>query len=81
VFTELLPGNALIKSVTVCFTLSISNTLGYGETESTWYVSHKSGYFTSSGIWSISWNENWQRKEKYSEKTCSSVTSFTTNTT
>jgi hypothetical protein len=32
-------------------------------------------------LWSSRWNENWQRKPKYSEKICRSDTSFTTNPT
>jgi hypothetical protein len=32
-------------------------------------------------LWSSRWNENWQGKPKYSEKTCSSATLFTTNPT
>jgi hypothetical protein len=30
-------------------------------------------------IWSVWWNENWQGKVKYSEKTCPSATLSTTN--
>jgi hypothetical protein len=30
-------------------------------------------------VWSIRWNENWQGKPKYSEKTCASATLSTTN--
>jgi hypothetical protein len=32
-------------------------------------------------MWSSQWNENWQRKPKYSEKTCPSVILSTTNPT
>jgi hypothetical protein len=32
-------------------------------------------------VWSSRWNENWQRKRKYSEKTCPGTTSSTTNPT
>jgi hypothetical protein len=32
-------------------------------------------------VWSNWWNENWQRKPKYSEKTCRSATLSTTNRT
>jgi hypothetical protein len=32
-------------------------------------------------LWSDRWNENWQGKLKYSEKTCPSDTLFTTNST
>jgi hypothetical protein len=31
------------------------------------------------GIGSIWWNENWQEKPKYSEKTCRNATFFNTN--
>jgi hypothetical protein len=32
-------------------------------------------------VWSSWWNENWQGKPKYSEKTCPNAVSFTTNPT
>jgi hypothetical protein len=32
-------------------------------------------------IWSISWNENWQRKQKHLEETCPSATVVTINPT
>jgi hypothetical protein len=32
-------------------------------------------------VWSSRWNENWQEKPKYSEKTCPSITFSTTNPT
>jgi hypothetical protein len=32
-------------------------------------------------VWSSRWNENWQRKPKYSKKTCPSATLPTTNPT
>jgi hypothetical protein len=32
-------------------------------------------------VWRSRWNENWQGKPKYSEKTCPSATLFTTNPT
>jgi hypothetical protein len=32
-------------------------------------------------VWSSQWNENWQEKPKYSEKTCSSATLSTTDST
>jgi hypothetical protein len=32
-------------------------------------------------VWSTQWNENWQGKPKYSEKTCPSATLSTTNPT
>jgi hypothetical protein len=51
------------------------NFTGWGETD----------YCTSATIdgwvWSIWWNENWQRKPKYSEETCPSTTLTTTNLT
>jgi hypothetical protein len=36
---------------------------------------------TSATEWPIWWNEDWQRKPKYSEKTCPSATLSTTNPT
>jgi hypothetical protein len=50
----------------------------WGETESTWYVAHCLAYCTSPGS---RWNENWQGKPKYWEKTCPSATLSTKNTT
>jgi hypothetical protein len=32
-------------------------------------------------VWSSRWNENWQEKPKYSDKTCPSATLSTTNPT
>jgi hypothetical protein len=32
-------------------------------------------------VWTSWWNENWQGKPKYSEKTCPNAVSFTTNPT
>jgi hypothetical protein len=32
-------------------------------------------------VWRNWWNEDWQGKQKYSEKTCPSATMFTTNPT
>jgi hypothetical protein len=59
--------------------------LGWGETESTWYVGH---YWPtvpvpvdSWWVWSCQWNENWQEKPQHSEKTCLSATLSTTNPT
>jgi hypothetical protein len=56
--------------------------LGWGETESTWYVGH---YLSSVPddrcVWSSRWNENWQGKTKYMEETSLSATLFTTNPT
>jgi hypothetical protein len=57
--------------------------LGWGETESTWYVGHYLAYCASPGyrwrMWSSRWNENWQGKPKSLEKTCSSATLSTPN--
>jgi hypothetical protein len=62
--------------------------LGWGETESTWYVGHYFVYGTTPDdtcrwwwMWSSRWNENWQGKPKYSEKTYPSATLSTTNLT
>jgi hypothetical protein len=49
---------------------------GWGETESTWYVGHCWRW-----VWSSRWNEDWQGKPKYSEKTCPSAILSTTNPT
>jgi hypothetical protein len=51
---------------------------------STRHVGHWMAYFTCPGWlwwWRIWWNENWQGKPKYSEKTCPSATLSTTNPT
>jgi hypothetical protein len=45
-----------------------------GGTESTRHVGHSMAYCTCPG-----WNEDWQEKPKYSEKTCHSATLSTTN--
>jgi hypothetical protein len=48
------------------------------------HVGHWMAYCTCPGWlwwWRIWWNENWQRKPKYSEKTCPSATLSTTNPT
>jgi hypothetical protein len=58
--------------------------LVWGETESTWHVGHCLPYCTSPGwwsVWSSRWNENWQGKPKYSEKTCPSAALSTTDAT
>jgi hypothetical protein len=57
--------------------------LGWGETESTWYVGHWLASCTSPGwwVWSSRWNENWQGKSKYSEEISPSATLCTTNPT
>jgi hypothetical protein len=58
---------------------------GWGETESTWYVGHCWPIVPAPNdrwLWSNWWNEDWQGKPKYSEKTCPSATfSTTTNPT
>jgi hypothetical protein len=54
--------------------------LGWGKTESTSHAGHCLACCTR-WVWSIWWNGNWQRKPKYSEKTCSSSTLSTTNPT
>jgi hypothetical protein len=79
-----------------CCTISLCNHSSFGsflvwsETGSTWYVGHELAYCTSPGWWwwwwwwwmrSSRWNENWQEKPKYSEKTCPRATLSTTNPT
>jgi hypothetical protein len=58
---------------------------GWGETESTWYFSHCWPIVPApddhSCLWSSWWNEDWQGKPKYSEKTCPSATLSATNPT
>jgi hypothetical protein len=59
---------------------------GLGETESTWYVGHCWPIVPAPDdrwwwLWSSWWNENWQGKPKYSEKTSPSATLCTTNPT
>jgi hypothetical protein len=59
---------------------------GRGETESTWYVGHCWPIVPAPDdrwwwLWSSWWNEDWQGKPKYSEKTCPSATLSTTNPT
>jgi hypothetical protein len=51
---------------------------GWGEPESTWYVGHCWPIVLAPDdrwwwLWSSWWNEDWQRKPKYSEKTCPSA--------
>jgi hypothetical protein len=57
--------------------------LTHGVTESTWYCDRCLAYCTSQDDrwwwWWCLWNEYLQRKPKYSEKTCPSATSSTTN--
>jgi hypothetical protein len=56
---------------------------GWGETEFTWYVGHCCPIVPAPidrwWLWSSGWNENWQGKPKYWEKTCPSATLSTTN--
>jgi hypothetical protein len=58
---------------------------GWGETESTWYVGHSWPIVPAPDdrwwLWSSWWNENWQVKPKYTEKTCPSATLSTTSPT
>jgi hypothetical protein len=59
---------------------------GWGETESTWYVGQCFPIVPAPddrwwSLWSSWWNEGWQGKPKYSEKTCPSATLSTTNPT
>jgi hypothetical protein len=71
-------------SVVFFFFFSFS---GWGETESTWYVGHCWPVVPAPDdrwwwwLWSSRWNEDWQGKPKYSEKTCSNATLSTTNPT
>jgi hypothetical protein len=56
----------------------------WGETESTWYCGHYWPIVPAPNdiwwwLWSRGWNEDWQGKPKYSEKTCPSATYSTTN--
>jgi hypothetical protein len=54
------------------------------QTGSTRHVGHWMAYCTCPGWlwwWRIWWNEDWQGKPKYSEKTCPSATLSTTNPT
>jgi hypothetical protein len=60
--------------------------MGWGETESTWYCGHYWPIVPAPDdrrwwLWSSRWNETWQRKQKYSEKTYTSTTLSITNTT
>jgi hypothetical protein len=57
-----------------------------GETESTWYCGHYWPIVPAPDdrwwwLWHNWWNEDWQGKPKYLEKTCPSATLFTTNST
>jgi hypothetical protein len=60
--------------------------LGWGETESTWYVGHHWPIVSAPDdrwlwVWSSRWNENWEGKPMYSYKTFPSATLSTTNPT
>jgi hypothetical protein len=70
----------LCTGVVVSFSFS-----GWSETESTWYVGHCCPIIPASDdrwwLWSSWWNEDWQRKPKYSEETYPSATLSTTNPT
>jgi hypothetical protein len=58
---------------------------GWGEIESTWYVGHCWPIVQAPDdrwwLWSSRWNEDWQGKPKYSEKTCPSASLSTTDPT
>jgi hypothetical protein len=58
----------------------------WGQTESTWYCGHYWPVVPATDdrwwwLWSNWWNEDWQGKRKYSEKTCPSATLSTRNPT
>jgi hypothetical protein len=60
--------------------------LGWSETESTFYCGHYWPIVSAADdrwwwLWSNWWNEAWQGKPKYSEKTCPSATLSITNPT
>jgi hypothetical protein len=66
--------------------VSFFSFLGWGEAESTWYCGHYWPIVPAPvdrwwWLWRSRWNENWQEKRKYWEKTCPSATLFTTNPT
>jgi hypothetical protein len=59
---------------------------GWGETESTCYVGQCWPIVRAPDdrwwwLWSSRWNEDWQGRPKYSERTCPSATLSTTNPT
>jgi hypothetical protein len=61
-----------------------SNSGGCSPTGSTWHVGHQLAYCTCPGWlwgWRIWWNDDWQGKPKYSEKTCPSATLSSTSPT
>jgi hypothetical protein len=77
-------------NLNVCSVVSFSffffSFSGWGETESTWYVGHCWPIVPAPDnrwwwLWSSWWNEDWQGKPKYSERTCPSATLSTTNPT
>jgi hypothetical protein len=55
------------------------NFFGWAETEYTWPIVPAPD--NRWWMWSSRWNENWQRKPKYSEKSCPSATLSITNPT
>jgi hypothetical protein len=78
-------GHFPVESLVFCFFFKFLG-VEWGETESTWYVGDYLAYCTSPDdrwwwVWSSRWNENYQGRLKHSEKTCPSVTLFTTYTT
>jgi hypothetical protein len=81
VFCDLKYSVKLYLNVVFFFSFS-----GWGETESTWYVGHCCSIVPATDhrwwwLWGSWWNEDWQGKPKYSEKTCPSATLSTTNPT
>jgi hypothetical protein len=78
------PFTFIISNIGLVFFLSFS---GWGETESAWYVGRCWPIVPAPDdrwwwwLWSSWWNEDWQGKPKYSEKTCPSATLSTTNLT
>jgi hypothetical protein len=76
------PDSSAVQPV-VFFFFSFS---GWDKTESTWYVGHCWPIVPAPDdrwwwLWSSWWNEDWQGKPKYSEKTCPSISFSTTNPT
>jgi hypothetical protein len=68
-FCHSLLANTTTKSIHSAF----SNSGGWSPTGSTRHVGHQLGYCTCPGWlwgWRIWWNDDWQGKPKYSEKTC-----------
>jgi hypothetical protein len=78
--------NACVTAGTVSgICCDLSSFSGWGETESTWYVGHCWPIVPAPDdrwwLWNSWWNEDWQGKPKYSQKTCPSATLSTTNPT